>query len=82
MDIQKLKHFFCWCTIINGILLTLSITMCILAPDLVYSVQSKLFHITQESYNLVFYSILGLFKIAWLIFNLTPYIALVIIQKK
>ena len=82
MDIRKLKSFFMWCTIINGALLVFSIIVSILIPDLVYSIQGKLFHITQESFSLVFYSFLGLFKIFWLVFNVTPYVALVIIDKE
>jgi len=35
MDIQTLKPFFMWCTIINGGLLVLWTTMGISAPDLV-----------------------------------------------
>ena len=82
MDIKQLKKIFMWCTIINGILLGFSIIGCILIPDLIYSVQGKLFPISHENFNLVFYSFLGLFKIFWLVFNVTPYIALLIIGKK
>jgi hypothetical protein len=82
MDIEHLKNFFKWCTIINGILLGFSIILCILIPDLIYSVQGKLFHISHGNFNMVFYSFLGLFKIFWLVFNVTPYIALIIIGKK
>ncbi len=35
-----------------------------------------------ETLNVIFYSFLGLFKIFWLIFNVTPYITLFIMGKK
>jgi hypothetical protein len=79
MDIQALTRFFMWCTIINGALLASWTTMCILAPDLVYRAQSKWFPIPRETYTIVMYSFLGLFKIIFLVFNLVPYLALLII---
>lgn len=82
MDIQTLTPFFMWCTIINGALLALWTTMYLLAPDLVYRTQSKWFPIPRETFTLVFYSFLGLFKLAFLVFNVVPYVALLIIGQK
>ena len=82
MDIQTLKKFFMWCTIINGALLTLWIITFMCFPDLVYRTQNMWFPISKETFNIVFYSFLGLYKIIFLIFNAVPYIALVIIGKK
>lgn len=82
MDIQKLTAFFLWCTIIDGALLVLSVVFFILAPDWMYQMQSTLFPITQDGFNLVMYGFLGVFKIAWLVFNVVPYAALRIIQRQ
>ncbi len=79
MDIQTLTTFFMWCTIINGALLVLWVIMYIVAPDLVYRTQSKWFPIPRETFNVLMYSFLGLFKIIFLIFNVVPYIVLLII---
>ena len=79
MDIQTLTKFFMWCIIINGSLLVLWTTVCILVPDLLYRTQSKWFPIPRETFNVVIYSFLGLFKIVFLIFNVVPYIALLIV---
>ena len=79
MDIQTLTRFFMWCTILNGSLLVLWTSMCILAPDWVYRLQSKWFPISRETFNVVIYSFLGVFKIIFLVFNAVPYVALVII---
>jgi len=49
-------------------------------PDLVYRMQSKFFTISRETFNVVFYSFLGLFKIVFLVFNVVPYAALLIIR--
>ena len=79
MDIQALTTFFMWCAIINGALLVLWTTMLILAPDLVYRTQSKWFPIPRETFNVVIYAFLGLFKIVFLFFNVVPYVALLIV---
>jgi hypothetical protein len=79
MDIQTLTTFFMWCTIINGALLVLWTTVCMLAPDLVYRVQSKWFPIPRETFDVVFYAFLGVFKTFWLVFNVVPYVALLIV---
>lgn len=79
MTIQFLTSFFMWCTIINGGLLLLWTLFCSFAPDLVYRTQRTLFPIPRETYDVVIYSFLGLFKIVFLVFHLVPYITLLII---
>ncbi|TNG02531.1 MAG: hypothetical protein EP297_00995 [Gammaproteobacteria bacterium] len=79
MDIQMLTSFFMWCTIINGSMFVVSSILLILAPDFVYRMQSKWFPISREAFNVAIYSFLGLFKIVFLVFNVTPYMALVIV---
>lgn len=79
MDIQTLTSLFMWCVIMNGTLFVLWTIMCILAPDLVYGLQNKWFPLPRETFNVVIYSFLGLFKIVFLVFNVVPYLALLIV---
>ncbi len=79
MDIQTLTAFFMWCTIMNGGLVVFWIIICTAAPDLVYRTQSKWFPISRETFDVVMYSFFGLFKIVFLVFNLVPYLALLIV---
>ncbi len=79
IDIQTLTQFFMWCTVINGGLLLFWTGISLLAPDLVYRTQNKWFPMPRETFTVVFYSFLGLFKIAFLVFSLVPYVALLII---
>jgi hypothetical protein len=79
MDIQTLTNFFMWCTIINGGLLLLWTGISLLAPDLVYRTQNRWFPMPRETFTVVFYSFLGLFEIVFLVFNLVPYVALLIV---
>ena len=79
MDIQTLTTFFMWCTIINGGLLIFWTLACMFAPDLVYRTQNRWFPIPRETFNVVIYSFLGLFKIFYLVFNVVPYVVLLIV---
>jgi len=79
MDIPTLTAFFMWCSIINGGILLLWIGCCMFAPDLVFRTQRRWFRIPRESFDLVLYAFIGLFKVFFLVFNLVPYLALLLI---
>ena len=79
MTIQTLTAFFMWCTILNVALLALSSLLCCCAGDWVYRKHSKWFPISREAFNVAIYSFVGLYKILIFIFNVVPYIALLII---
>jgi hypothetical protein len=50
--------------------------------DLAASIHGHLFQIPREVINVVFYSFLGMYKIFWLVFNVVPYVALLIIRNE
>ena len=79
MTIETLTSFFMWCTIINGGLFLFWILIYLCAPDAVYRTQSKWFPISQEKFQVVYYGFMGIFKIFIIVFNLVPYVALLII---
>jgi len=80
MDIATLREFFMWCTIINGGLLMVSFLICGYAGDWVYKMHTRWFKIPRQSFDTVIYGFLGVMKIFVIIFNLVPYIALLIIS--
>jgi hypothetical protein len=80
MDILTLREFFMWCTIINGGLLMVSFLICGYAGDWVYKMHTRWFKIPRQSFDTVIYGFLGVMKIFVIIFNLVPYIALLIIS--
>ncbi len=82
MQIQRLSAFFLWCTIINGALLALAVLGTALAPQPGLLLQSQWFHVTPEEVAAVTYLFLGVFKIFWLVFNVVPYVALLIVSRK
>jgi len=68
-----------WCTIITGSLSAFWTLSYIFAPDLVYRIQSRFFPISRETFTVAYYGFLGLFKIFFIIFNIVPLVALLII---
>jgi hypothetical protein len=52
---------------------------CVFAPDWVYRMQSRWFPIPREAFDVAIYGFLGLFKIVFIVFNLVPYLALLIV---
>jgi len=81
MDLQTLARFFMWCSIMNAFLMVLWTTMLIWAPELVYRTQRKWFPIPRDTFNVVMYSFLGAFKIFFLVFNVVPFVALVLVAR-
>lgn len=81
MDINTIRAFFKWCTIINGGLLIFSFLLMKFSGDWVFRVHSQWIPITEDAFYVAIYSLLGFFKIIVIVFNLVPYIALVIIGR-
>ena len=72
MDIQTHTSFFMWCAIINVSLYALSVIMLICLSDFVYRVHCKWFPMTKETYVIVIYSFIGLYKILLIVFVVVP----------
>jgi len=79
MDIQTLTTFFMWCTILNLGVLILSSIMLVFFGDFSYRMNNRFFSISREAFNVVSVCFVGLFKIFVIVFNIVPYIALLII---
>ena len=79
MDIATIRAFFMWCTILNLIVLIFSSAVCVFGRDLLYPIHNKLFNIPRETINTMCYSFIALYKMLFIVFNLVPYIALLII---
>ena len=79
MDIDSIRAFFMWCTILNVALLVFSSLICVCAGDWVYRIHSKWFSISRETFNVAIYSFIALYKLLVFVFNIIPYIALLIV---
>jgi len=79
MDIGTLTSFFGWCTALNLGLLILTSIMCISFADFSYRMNHKFFSISRDAFNTALVCFIGFFKILVIVFNLIPYLALLII---
>ena len=83
MDIQTLTTFFMWCTILNFGLYVIMILSFGLAPDLFYAKYGKYWGILREplpreTFKVVWFSAFALWRVLWSVFNLVPFVALLI----
>ena len=80
MGIETLRAFFGWCTVINTAFLLLSVIVCTLGRERIYGLHSRMFPMSRDAFNTVIYCFIGGMKIVIFMFNLAPYLALVIIS--
>ena len=78
MNIEMLSRFFMWCAILNLSMVALSFLVAALAGDFVYRLHSRWFPMPRETFNAIFYSFIGGYKILAFAFNVMPWIALTI----
>ncbi len=77
---QTLTDFLMWCSILNGGLLVIWTVIFIITPGFIFQIQCTLFpFLSKDTFYLIVYTFLGLFKMLFLFFNLIPYLALLII---
>jgi len=79
MTIDQIRDALMWCTIINFGMLLVPALVLIFARDWVCGMHSRWYGIPVESCKVVFYSAIVFFKTLVIVFNLVPYIALVIV---
>lgn len=82
MDLPTLQRFLMWCLILNTGFLLLWTGAFRLAPDFVYRQQRRWFALSREAFDEANYRLLGTFKIIVIVFNMVPYLALLIIQRQ
>ena len=80
MTISVMTDFFMWCTILNIGIMAFWMIFLIFAPEFTYRLQARFFPMPRETWNIVIYSFLGIYKIMFLIFALIPYLTLLIIR--
>ncbi len=80
MNIEQLTEFFKWMTIINIGLLLFSTFAVMAFKSLMMSIHSKMFGVSETQMTVAVYAYLGLFKVLIIVFNIVPYIALLMIN--
>lgn len=81
MNMDQLTEFFKWMTIINIGLLLFSTFAVMALKSLMVNMHTKLFGVSETQISVAVYAYLGLFKVLIIVFNIVPYIALLMFSK-
>lgn len=82
MNITTVRRFFGWCTVLNGGLLIIFAVLFRFSSDWIFGMHSHWVTLTREQFNLAIYLLLGIFKLLVIVFNVVPYVALVIMSRQ
>jgi hypothetical protein len=80
MTIALLREVFGWCTLINLSLLYVWFFWIMFARDWTYRLHHRWFNLSSEQFDSIHYVGMAVFKIGIILFNLTPYLALLIVD--
>ena len=80
MTIEVVRSFLGWCTVINIGMVILWILFIAFAHDWVYRWHTKWLKMSVEQFDAIHYKAILFYRIAILVFNLVPYLALCIID--
>ena len=78
MNLEILRTFFGWCTVLNASLLALSAVLLLVAQDWVCKFHGFWFRLPPEIMTRNIYVVFGVWKILLIVFNLVPWLALVL----
>jgi len=79
MTIEIIRDGFAWCSVINlGILLFWWLWF-MMAHDFMYRFHGKWFKLSVERFDEINYTLIGVFKLGIILFNIVPYFALRIV---
>jgi len=79
LTIELLTAFFGWCSVINMGLLIFSTVMLIAFKGPISAIHSRLLVLDKEKLQGLYMNYLAYYKIAIIVFNITPYFALKLI---
>ena len=80
MNIDQVRQFLLWSTIINYTVLVIWLLVFLSARGWLYNLHTRWFRFTPEQFSDLNYGGLAIYKIAILIFNLAPLIALMVVR--
>ena len=80
MTLEQLTSFFAWCTLINFAFLIFATAWLMLARDWVMKTHEQMFGVPKADLPQIYFKYLAYFKVAAIVFSLTPYLALRIVD--
>lgn len=81
MSIEATRDILFWCTVINYGVLLVWFLFFSLAHDTMYRLHAQWFRLSVEQFDAAHYVGMAIYKVGILLFNLTPYIALLIVER-
>lgn len=79
MTIEQLTSFFGWCSAINGAILVIWLLVYACCKDWCYNYHQKFLKIDRNTYNALIFGLAGGYKLLWFLFNVVPWISLMIV---
>ena len=79
MNIEFMREFLLWCTIINFGLLIVWWLGFVVARDWMHRLHGKWFRLSDERFDAAHYTGMAMFKIGIMLFNLVPLVVLYIV---
>jgi signal transduction histidine kinase len=79
VDIAQLQSFLGWCAVINIGILLWWFGLFVVAHDWIYALHTRWFDIPKAQFDAIHYSGMAIFKLAFFLFNVVPYCALMIV---
>ncbi len=79
MDIETLTSLFGWMLVINTAIYTFAAAFIIFARDFTVKVEARITGVPEEAWPRLFMDYLSRYKIGICLFNLAPWLALVIV---
>ena len=76
IELQPMTAFFGWCAVINIGLLLFTAIWLIVFRDFTKSIHSATLGVDQDSLDVIYFQFMGNLKIAVIVFNVVPYLAL------
>ena len=78
MELQHIESFIGWCTVINIAILLLSTILIAALRKPIMRIHTKILPLSEEELLKAYFHYLAIYKIGIILFNLTPYIALIL----
>lgn len=79
MTLESIRTLFLWSALMNYGIVLLWFSMFMMAHDWMYQMHGRWFRISREQFDAVHYAVMAIYKVGILLFNVVPYVALLII---
>ena len=79
MTVDQVRAFLGWCTLINYAVLVVWFLFFLFVRDWMRKLHTRWFRLPAAHFDAIHYAGMGLYKLGIFLFNLVPYVALVIV---